>query len=244
MRLSAAIERVKRFARRFKERDRTRYLLARRYLTGQGIEIGALHNPLRTNARVRYVDRLSRADLREQYPELSALPVVDPDIIDDGEKLGTVPQGSQDFIIANHFIEHCADPIGTLSVFVSRLRPGGIIYMGVPDKRDCFDRDRPSTTFEHLEQDHADGGAASRRGHFEEFARLSHFQGKGTELEIQTLAQHWLDIDYSIHFHVWTFEEFGAFLNRVAHSYVPELELVDQKRNLDEGIFILKRRTL
>ncbi len=43
------------------------------YLSGQGIETGALHHPLWVSeqATVRYVDRLSREELRRHYPELS-----------------------------------------------------------------------------------------------------------------------------------------------------------------------------
>ena len=41
-------------------------------LSGQGIETGALHHPLWVSeqATVRYVDRLSREELRRHYPEL------------------------------------------------------------------------------------------------------------------------------------------------------------------------------
>ncbi len=65
--------------KRLGPRARARRKLADQYLHGEGIEIGALHNPLPTSAHVKYVDRLSRADLRRHYPELAAFPVVDPD---------------------------------------------------------------------------------------------------------------------------------------------------------------------
>lgn len=244
MQLSAVIERAKRFGRRFTERERTRTQLARKYLSGEGIEIGALHKPLRTAARVRYVDRYSREGLRKAYPELAALPVVDPAIVDDGEKLTKVEPNSQDFVIANHFIEHCADPIGTLMVFASKLRQRGVIYLAMPDKRFCFDRERESATFEHLLSDHVDGGVASRRAHFEEFARFSCLHGKGTEEEVQRLTEECLATDYSIHFHAWTFDEFRQFLENTVALCLPEMEIVDATLNIDEGVFILRRRAL
>ena len=69
-----------------------RMLIANRYLTGDGIEIGALNCALKvpSSARVKYVDRFSLADLRQQYPELATTHVVDPDIIDDGQRLETI----------------------------------------------------------------------------------------------------------------------------------------------------------
>lgn len=44
--------------------------IAFRFLNGDGIEIGALHSPLEVpdTARVRYMDRMPVAKLREQYP--------------------------------------------------------------------------------------------------------------------------------------------------------------------------------
>ena len=125
-----------------------RCFLANRYLEGRGLEIGALHHPLPVprSVQVRYVDRLSVADLRSHYPELASLPLVPLDLIDDGETLTMVPDGSQDFVIANHFLEHCEDPIKTLGTFFRVLRPGGILYLAVPEKHHTFDRDRPVTT--------------------------------------------------------------------------------------------------
>ena len=93
-----------------------RFELAREYLRGDGLEIGALHLAILMppGARARYVDRMSVEELREHYPELGDLDLAPVDVIDDGERLDTVPAESQDFIVANHFFEHCQDPIGTL----------------------------------------------------------------------------------------------------------------------------------
>ena len=233
--------RLKAFAKRFTLRAMTRRRLASRYLHGDGIEIGALHNPLRTKARVKYVDRLSRADLRRHYPELAVLPVVDPDIVDDGEKLLKIADGSQDFIIANHFIEHCENPIGTLQTFAAKLRARGVIYMAVPDKQHTFDRRRPSTTFEHLENDYRDNGASSRCEHYFEFAKLACFAEPVSDERANEVAKKQMAESYSIHFHVWTLPEFKGFLERAGTQFFPNLALLECVENGDEGIFILQR---
>src|SRR5215210_513324 len=101
-----------------------------RYLRGSGLEIGALHMPLRVarGVRVRYVDRLDVDGLRMHYPELAEHDLVDVDIVADGESLGSVADGSQDFVIANHFLEHTQNPIATVESHLRVLRPDGVIY--------------------------------------------------------------------------------------------------------------------
>src|SRR3977135_908065 len=101
-----------------------RWRLARRHLSGSGLEIGALHCPLRVppGVTVRYVDRLDRDALRRQYPELTTQELVEVDVVDDGERLGSQADASADFIIANHFIEHTEDPLGTLASHLRVLR--------------------------------------------------------------------------------------------------------------------------
>ena len=61
------------------------------------------------------------------------------DVIDNGETLQTLPDARQDFVVANHFLEHCQDPIGTIVNHFRVLKPGGVLFMAVPDKRWSFD---------------------------------------------------------------------------------------------------------
>lgn len=213
--------------------------IASRYLSGSGIEIGALHSPLEVpaNAIVQYVDRMTVADLRKQYRELAEYELVEVDIIDDGETLPSIADASVDFIIANHMIEHCQNPIGTIEHHLRVLKPGGILYMAVPDKRYTFDRDRPVTSLEHLIQD-AKGPEWSMRSHFEEWNRLVN---KVPEEQVATSTQHLIDINYSIHFHVWTQVEFLELLlycrNKLSSTF--EIELL--QKNGIEFITILRR---
>ena len=107
----------------------TRIQLAAIYLRGDGLEIGALHQPLPVprSAHVKYVDRMSADDLRRQYDEISYLPFVETDIIDNGEELRTIADESQDFVVANHFIEHCQNPVKTLKNVIRVLKRGGVL---------------------------------------------------------------------------------------------------------------------
>ena len=150
--------------------------LAGRYLRGDGLEVGALHLPLALprGASARYVDRMSVEDLRAHYPELDEYELVTPDFIDDGEALTSVPGGSMDFVIVNHLIEHCQDPIGALLSHARVLREGGILYLAAPDRRRTdFDREREETSLEHLLRDHEQGPEGPRSKHYEEWSRFA-----------------------------------------------------------------------
>ena len=113
-----------------------RSVIAETYLSGIGIEIGALHNPLKLpiRASAKYVDRLSVPDLRQQYPELASEELVEVDILADGERLETIEDSSQDFVVANHFVEHCQNPVGAVLNMLRVLKPAGILYLALPDK--------------------------------------------------------------------------------------------------------------
>jgi predicted SAM-dependent methyltransferase len=217
---------------------RRREAIARRHLAGSGIEIGALNAPLRVSnrAQVRYVDRAPAADLRRQYPELEDEEIVDPDILDDGERLETVADESQDFVIANHFLEHCRNPIGALENMLRVLRPGGALFVAVPDKRHMFDRDRPVTTLEHLLEHAENGRDVDWRAHFEEWVRLvDHVTDEGAVAERVEML---MDQDYSIHYHVWTQAEIFElllFLRRRGILFDIELAV----RNEHENVFVL-----
>ena len=112
--------------------DRKKRLgFANQYLKGKGLEIGALHVALTLppNAKARYVDRYRREELYKHYPELAGYHIAEPDVVADGQFLDGFKDESEDFIIANHFIEHAEDPILTIKNFLRVLRPKGIIFL-------------------------------------------------------------------------------------------------------------------
>lgn len=199
--------------------DRAYYL---GLLSGEGIEIGALQNPAHApHLRVRYVDRLPRAALLEQYPELRGQPVVDPDILDDAESLEAIATASQDFVIANHVIEHMANPIRALIAWSRVLRPGGRLFLAVPDKRFTFDKARPCTTLDHLIEDYEHPSPERDREHFIEFARevsCRVFNARPIE-EAEAYAEELIRINYSIHYHVWDDAGFNLLLDTMAQRY-------------------------
>lgn len=216
--------------------------LARRYLSGDGIEIGALNTPLRVppGVHVRYVDRMSRGDLmRTDESSLKARGVNSQkiravDVVDDAERLARFADGSLDFIIANHVLEHIEDPIRSLENMLRALRPGGTLLLVLPDGRYTFDARRPRTTIDHVLRDHLEGPETSRPQHYEEWARL--IEGVPDERAAARAGEFARD-DARHHFHVWALEDFLALLRALelpydllhAQSYMEEFAVVLRK---------------
>lgn len=215
--------------------------LADKFLKGSGVEIGALDcpTPVPVSACVRYVDRVSTARLREYYPELAERQLVEPDIIEDGEKLTSIPDESLDFIIANHMLEHCENPLGTIQVHFSRLRPGGVLYYAIPDKRHCFDQPRPLTSFSHLLEDEKDGGEESRWRHYLEWSEL--VNGLNDPSEAKHNAEENMRNSYSIHFHVWTAESFKEMLQAARNHLQIKFVIEHFEQNGSEVIALLRK---
>jgi predicted SAM-dependent methyltransferase len=214
--------------------------LAAKYLSGSGVEIGALHFPLPvpSSVKVRYIDRMPVSQLRTHYPELVDYCLVKVDILDDGEKLSSVSDESVDFVVGNHLIEHTQNPISSLQNWLRVLKPNGVLYMGIPHKYHTFDKDRPVSTLDHIVRDYTDGPEWSRRYHLEEWARLV---DRIPEEQVGAHVQYLIEFDYSIHYHVWTEVEFLELLLfcRKSLSFPFEIELV-QKNDI-EFIVILRK---
>jgi SAM-dependent methyltransferase len=229
-----------------------RATFAAHFLFGEGLEIGPLHQPLAVppHAKVRYVDRMSAADLRREYPELAGWDLTEVDVVDDGETLATIPAASQDFIIANHFLEHTENPIGTIETHLGKLKPGGILFYAVPDKRYTFDFRRPVTLLEHMVADYEEGHERSRAEHYEEWCRLvidEESDSVGTSE--QAASEEWVtrrareleDAKYSIHMHVWTQAEFLKLILALRERFDEGFDIEASGRVAIEFIVVLRK---
>lgn len=225
------------FVKLFSKRNK----LSKKYIKGKGIEVGALHTPLKVfnKAKVVYSDRMNNKDLLKHYPELKRFNFVKVGLVDDGEKLSKVKTDSQDFVIANHFIEHCENPIKTLKNHLRILKKGGIIYWAIPDKRFTFDSIRKTTSLSHVVGDYEKGALNSRKDHYDEWAKvILNLTGKDAKKKSNQLRKEL----YSIHFHTYTRDTFRKMLKYSQAKLNIEFEIVDMVPNINEFIVILKKK--
>jgi SAM-dependent methyltransferase len=171
-------------------------------LSGKGLEIGPLHRPMVKHAgmQVEYIDRCTVAELRAHYPELNDLPLVEPDIIGNAETLDNVAAESYDFLIAAHVIEHMKNPLASLAQWLRVLKPRGLLYLLVPDKRATFDKKRVRTTVPHIILDYQRPSESRDYEHYLDYAIHVHDK---TYHEAIEEADRLIKTDYSIHFHVF-----------------------------------------
>lgn len=203
-----------------------------RYVVGDGIELGPGHQPFPLPypaSNVRYVDRWKPDQNQQLFPELGhdvVFPV--PDIIADlnVEGLSMLPDGSEDFVIASHLLEHLVDPLAQISEIHRVLKPGGIALIVLPDRRFTFDRARRATTLEHLVDDHEAGLQIPDDAHIEEF--LIYTEGWNSERDADkreaTFEAH---RQRSFHVHCWTQEEFLPVLRYSMTDMHLSWELLD-----------------
>lgn len=106
-----------------------------------GLEIGAHVNPtpglapFYADADAMFAGVNGRVDL---LADATALPL---------------PTGALDYLCSSHVFEHLANPVAALLEWHRVLRPGGLLYLVVPDKRHTFDRSRETTPPLHLLRD-------------------------------------------------------------------------------------------
>lgn len=219
-----------------------------RWLVGNGIEIGALHNPLHLprGARVQYVDRAPTTSLQGDYPDLGEL--VPVSVVGDATDLSAFADESLDFIVANHVMEHLPDPIRALCEISRVTRSGGLLYFAIPDPRATFDRLRPVTDIDHLVAEYRHGTDATRREHFREFVELAHWQGKAAPSDMEKVEERidfLLRTDYSIHYHVFRPDTFLGLLEACRREANLIFELVAfeacDARTDDEFIFVIAK---
>lgn len=223
-----------------------RLSLSRNYIQGCGIEIGAMDLPLRVKkgVKVKYLDRIPKDEQVKIFKNLDVKKLVDIDIIGNGETLEGIENNCQDFLIANHFIEHCQNPVSTFENMLRVIKPTGVIFMAIPDKRFTFDIDRQITPLEHFIIDYTDSPQWSEQDHYYDFVKhTTHGVGKSDD-EINEVINSLKARNFSIHFHVWDHQSMIDFFCMLKQKlgFTFEIEVAIAARAYsNESIFILKK---
>jgi len=123
------------------------------------------------------------------------------------------------------------------------IKPGGIIFLAVPDKRYTFDKSRSVTTLSHIIQDYENSPVHGKEQHFYEWAKI--FSAERDEASIAAYTKNLIAADYSIHFHVWTKKDMDELLIYLMTVLKFDFEIVLSLRpdGSNENVYILKKIT-
>jgi SAM-dependent methyltransferase len=204
--------------------------LSFQYITGSGVEVGALNAPLevRPDVTVKYADLYETEPLRADYA---------PNIISDLESMAGITDASQNFVIANHVLEHVENPLRALQSISRVLQPGGVAFIALPNKQYTFDKRRAVTPLAHIIRDFEDGPEWSAGIHYLDWAEnVEGLRGK----EAADRASVLLSTHDNIHFHVWDFVAMKEMFSYV--QGITELTVQDSRENRSECIWIVSRR--
>ncbi|WP_157985328.1 methyltransferase domain-containing protein [Lentzea terrae] len=67
--------------------------------------------------------------------------------------LSMIADGTYDFVLSSHVVEHTANPILAMSEWIRVLKEQGTLVLVVPHLNGTFDRNRPVTTLAHMIED-------------------------------------------------------------------------------------------
>ncbi len=229
--------------------------LALKKLKGRGVEFGALHNPVQIDtkkASVVYADKLNKQDAIAAFPEIEdvANDIVETDLIVDLDRdsLAFIREKDVDFVIANHVIEHLVNPISFLKRISDNLKPGGALFLTVPNKDHTHDKNRKLTRYRSLISKYY---LRTKRLSNERIRDYLKFKSPVTEIHPRTVEyfeNNGLPLSYydgnkiplnpiarsklydyhrqrSIHVHVWNRETFDFFLRRTIDLFKLKFEI-------------------
>ena len=230
--------------------------LAQKYLTGLGIEIGAMHNPLKVPrfVKVEYLDVTTREENIRKFPELNPHDLVHVDHLANGFLMDGIQSSSFDFVIANHVLEHASNPVGALVQWFRVLKPGGILYCALPRMDFTFDKDRSLTTPQHmlddyllLEQQNTLEVRKRNLAHYHEWLSIALPSQTGLPpLSPEKLAEKIRDFsarEEEIHFHTFTMASALEFLQLVGGQILPDIRILEAVDARAEILLILQNGT-
>ena len=135
---------------------------------------------------------------------------------------------SLDYVLASHVLEHVANPVRALAEWYRVVRPGGIIYLIVPDRRRTWEHARELTPVDHMIDDFTRGTTASDATHIDEFVFQADWSLFSPETSVEDVPAKQAELARTMHWAV----EHGEEINIHFHTFEPSnlRELLERMR--------------
>jgi SAM-dependent methyltransferase len=109
-------------------------------------------------------------------------------IIAEGSAISCVIDGTYDFVLSSHNLEHFANPVKALMEWKRISRPGGALILVLPHYRRSFDHRRTPTPVSHMIEDYTKNVGEDDTTHIPEVLQLHDLEMDGT-LRTHTLDE-------------------------------------------------------
>ncbi|RLJ63665.1 methyltransferase domain-containing protein [Sulfurisoma sediminicola] len=198
---------------------------------GTGVEIGSLHKRLPLVASVLYLDVRKTTELREIYRNDERVSHIGQvHLVAPGSRYPFIDDNAFDFVVSSHVLEHTCNPPRQIEEWLRIVRPGGIVYMIVPDKRFCFDRRREVTPLEHFVDEFESDAASITMDHYRDYiVNTNGEDGLVRDTSDAHIESCWRQ-QGSIHAHTFTADSFRQFLDFFAGRLSYQLVHFDADR--------------
>ena len=233
--MATLMERVKRRLERYRYMSgphiRKRALYLERVAGKRGLEVGGPSDvfrpdcPLDLYAAVGGLDNCDfsnstvwQAHLEPEYrfhPEKEA----GRSMFCEGTNLATVADGSYDFVLSSHNLEHFANPVKALREWKRILRPGGVLILALPNYRRTFDHRRKPTSVDHMLDDFTHNVGEDDLTHLPEIFALhdrSRDPASGTQEYFENRSRKNIE-NRCLHHHVFDMHNSRALLEQVGY---------------------------
>jgi SAM-dependent methyltransferase len=189
-------------------------------LQGSGIEFGAGTSPVPVpvSCEVKFADFIPKDQLEARAYAGQDDGFVPLSYVTSLDEMAGIANGSLDFVIACHVIEHIRNPLQAFERTFKKLKKGGQFVLMVPDMTRTFDKDRDVTPLEHFLFDYEDPSLERDTEHYVEFFKKAFVT---PEDELQARVEKGIADNYDIHFHTWTYESFGEMVEESRRRMSP-----------------------
>ncbi len=165
-----------------------------------------------------HVDRFSTEALKKSYRNDPNVPLDQIRQVQVAWNDGSYPffdDNAFDFVVNSHVLEHVFNPGRQIQEWLRIIKPGGILYMIVPDKNYCFDRRRSVTSVDHLMKEYFDDVKKVTLDHYQDFM----INTNGEDGHYRDISEKSIMACYqaqsSIHVHTFTPDSLQLFINEL-----------------------------
>ena len=206
----------------------SRNLIERYAPTGTGLEVGAGHRSIAPLSRTILSDahktHAGQASIVTEFFRADRIPY---------------PDATFSFLLSEHTLEHCANPLKVLREWIRVIKPGGILFLFLPNKDLTFDRQRPRTPLEHVIEDEIKNVSDDDRTHFGEWKSL--VIDPGFAPHYQNLSEDEWSEQAAIHHHVWIAKDVVDMLKHLGMRVLMSDDFVPDR---NDSFVVVARRPL